>query len=62
MDTICNNCLLNAGCAFNKMTDGIAKCRDYININLSRREAKAAVDRVMNNPIALTMNDIEMEV
>jgi hypothetical protein len=44
------------------MTNGIAKCRDYININLSRKEAKEAVDRVMNNPIALTMNDIEMEV
>lgn len=58
MDSICDKCIMGAGCAFSKMTVGIVKCRDYIDVGLSRKEAKEAIDRVMNNPAVLTKDHI----
>jgi len=62
METICNTCILNAGCGFVKLSPkSIVKCNSYMNSNLSREALMEVMNEFMANPIALTMNDIELE-
>lgn len=61
MNTICNSCILTTGCAFTKLTSGITRCESFIDTNLNREELTKAMDRYMADPIALTMDDIDVE-